>query len=669
MKKAFVILTLIVATATFSTAQEKALSGKYAGSNTLTLFDSTGVYMEESGLSHVVSHKCIEMYSYKGCSNYSTYKIDYDPLSAYCDIERVLVHRASGRTDTLVWPEREGNIPVYDYIAPARLIYWGSSQKMVEIGRLDLGDKLEVWTYKKGYTYALLQDEVPSLNATFAGLPDNDDRYVPPMRGHYYDIVPFWSDQPVQKKVYQLNILDSKKLQYQVYVKGIAYNDQLDIRREAADEAGRSLYTFQNKQDIMPLKREPRALANNDIQCKLLLSTSPDWQAKSRWFFGVNEDYGSFKATPEVQKKVNELLRGCETEMDSISRLTHWVADNIRYAGISMGPGEGFTLHSQKMNYTDRCGVCKDKASTLIGFLRAAGFKAYAAMTMAGERIDRIPADQFNHSVCAVQLRNGEFVMLDPTWVPNVRELWSSAEQQQGYLIGTAEGCDLMETPISPAEKHYIRIIGESMIDNDGTLMGTLTVTAEGQSDAAVRGIFSARQSEWRHNVEREFLAIAPTAEILDIEYSDPDGYLDHPVSITYRYRIPNYATVDKNTVSFIPLSARNIFRRAMGHLNFNLTPETRTQPFSDRCSRLVDIRETITLPFAPSRLHYPMVDGIANPAASFGCGFQMEGNVLSFGEQAVFGKRVYEAEDWPAFRASAKAQMQVSQTPVILTK
>lgn len=664
MKKTFVLLTLLAVTTHFVAAQDKALPGKYAGSNTITLFDSTGVYMEESGLSHVLTHKCIEMYSFEGCAQYSTYKIDYDPLSAYCDIERILVHRAeSGRTDTLLWPGHPGNIKVYDYVAPARMIYWGASQKMVQIGRLNLGDKLEVWTYKKGYTYALLQDERPSLNSTFAGLPDNDDRYVPPMRGHYYDIVPFWSDQPVQHKVYQLNILDSKNLQYKVY------NGELDIRRKAADEEGRSLYTFSNKEDIMPLKREPRALANNDIQCKLLLSTSPDWQAKSRWFFGVNEDYGSFNPTPEVQQKVNEILRGASTEMDSISALTHWVADNIRYAGISMGPGEGFTLHNQQMNYSDRCGVCKDKASTLIGFLRAAGFKAYAAMTMAGERIDRIPADQFNHSVCAVQLHNGSFLMLDPTWVPNVRELWSSAEQQQGYLIGTAEGCDLMETPISPAEKHYIRIVGESSIDMDGTLTGTFTVTAEGQSDAAVRGVFSAPMSQWRTNLERELLRIVPTAEILDIQHTDPDRYLDQPVSITYRYRIPHYASVDKEVISFIPLTARNLFSRAMSHLYFKLSPETRTQPFADRCSRLVDIRETVTLPYAPSQFHYPMVDGIANPAASFGCGFQMEDNKLHFGEQAVFGKRVYEASDWPAFNASVQAQMQVSETPVILTK
>ncbi len=662
MKKVFVLATLVGLLSAATVAQERALPDKYPSANTVTLFDSTGVYMEESGLSHVQTHRLIEMGSAAGCTQWSTVKMDYDPLSAWCDITGVMVHRLNGSTDTLVWPEREGNAPVYDYVAPARLIYWGASQKMVEIGHMDIGDKLEIWTYKKGYTYALLQDEVPSLNGTFAALPESDERYVPPMRGHFYDIVPFWSSEPVKQKVYQVNLLDSKDLQYKVY------NGELEVTRVAADEDGRSLYTFEGK-DITPLKREPRALAGNDMQCKLLLSTSPDWQAKSRWFYGVNEDYGSFKPTPAVQNKVNEILRGAKDEMDSISRLTHWVADNIRYAGISMGEGEGFTLHNADMIYTDRCGVCKDKASMLVTFLRAAGFKAYAAMTMAGERIDRIPADQFNHSVCAVQLRNGRYEMLDPTWVPNVRELWSSAEQQQGYLIGTAEGCDLMETPISPAEKHYIRISGASTIDKDGTLTGTISITAEGQSDASVRSVFSARQSEWRSNLELELLKIAPTAEIIDIWYTDPDRYLEQPVKITYKYRIPNFATVDKDAITFIPLTARNFFSRAMSHLYFDFSQEHRTQPFSDRCSKLIQIHEDILLPDEYKQFHYPMVDGIADPAASFGCGFQMEGNKLTFGESLLYGKRVYDADDWMPFRASAMNQIKVSQTPVILTK
>ena len=237
------------------------------------------------------------------------------------------------------------------------------------------------------------------------------------------------------------------------------------------------------------------------------------------------------------------------------------------------------------------------------------------------------------------------------------------------YLIGTAEGCDLMETPISPAENHYIRINGTSTIDKDGTLTGTISITAEGQSDASVRGVFSARQSEWRRNLELELLKIAPTAEIIDIQHTDPDRYLEQPVSITYKYRIPHFAVVENDAIEFIPLTARNFYSRAMSHLFFDFSKETRQQPFSDRCSRLIQIQETITLPYEYKQFHYPMVDGIADPAASFGCGFQMEGNKLTFGESLLFGKRLYDADDWMPFRASAMNQIKVSQTPVILTK
>lgn len=608
------------------------------------VFDSTSVVMEESGLSHVTNHQRIRVNDRTGCSQMSTLKVDYDPLSAYVEFLQVLVHHADGQTEDVL-------LRVHDYVAPARMIYWGASQKMVEIGHLEPGDEVEYVTYKKGYTYALLGD-------------GEDDKYIPPMRGHFYDIVPFWSELPVQKKVYRVSVLTEKNLRFELY----NCSGDNPVAIDTTTEGDRTVFTF-TKDNITPLKRELRALANNDIQCKLLLSTSPNWQAKSVWFYGVNEDYGSFVPTPEVQAKVNELLSSATTEQDSISILTHWVADNIRYAGISMGEGEGYTLHNAKMNFTDRCGVCKDKAGMLVCMLRAAGFKAYAAMTMAHERIDRIPADQFNHSVCAVQRRDGTYQMLDPTWVPNVRELWSSAEQQQGYLMGLPEGADLMYTPLSAPENHYIRITANTAIDAEGTLSGTITITAEGQSDRAVRGVFNARTAEWMRNMEMELLKIAPAAVVSKIIHTDNDRYLEQPVAITYTFSIPGYATVDKNTLAFIPLSARNFYSRAMSHLSFDVTSPERTQPFADACSRLVEIKETVTLPAEYSQLHFPLVKGVSDVAASFGCQYWMEGNTLTFAESTVLNKRLYTAADWPSFRQSVANQKMLATTPVILTK
>ena len=626
---------LLLALALPATAQHKT-----------TLYDSTSVVMEESGLSHVINHQRIRANDFEGCRDLATLKVDYDPLSAYVEFRQVLVHHRDGSVEDVL-------LRVYDYVAPARLIYWGASQKMVQVGHLDPGDEVEYTTYRKGFTYALLDD-------------NEDDKYVPPMRGHFYDIVPFWSENPVNKKVYTVSVLTSKNLRFELY--NCMADSICTVTIDSTVDGNRTAYTF-TKNNIQPLKREPSALANNDIQCKLLLSTSPNWQAKSVWFYVVNEDYGSFVPTPEVQAKVNELLIPAKNEQDSISILTHWVADNIRYAGISMGPGEGYTLHNAQMNYTDRCGVCKDKAGMLIAMLRAAGFKAYAAMTMAHERIDRIPADQFNHSVCAVQHRDGRYEMLDPTWVPNVRELWSSAEQQQGYLMGLPEGADLMYTPLSAPENHYLNITGNSTISADGTLSGTITITAEGQSDAAVRRIFNCRTAEWKRNMERELLRIAPNARITKISHTDNDRYLEQPVTITYTYTIPKYATLDGKTLVFTPLTARNIFTRAMSHLYFDTVAQSRTQPYADACSRLVNIKETITLPAEYKQLHFPFINGVADPAASFGCQYWMEGNTLTFAEGVMLGKRVYDASDWHCFRQVVANQKRLASTPVILTK
>ncbi len=636
MKRALFILAFV--------ALSTAMLAQGTKANRVVVYDSTMVVMEESGLSHVINHQRIRANNYAGCKELTTVKVDYDPQSAYVEFRNVTIHHANGQTENIA-------LDVYDYVAPARLIYWGASKKMVQIGHLDPGDEVEYTTYRKGFTYALLGDQ------------DEDSKYIPPMRGHFYDIVPFWSNVPVNNKFYSVT-----RRQRQMCIRDRYNGGNETVKVDSTVDGERTIYRF-TCNNIQPLKHEPRSLADNDMQPKLLLSTAPNWESKSIWFYGVNEDYGSFVPTPEVKAKVDELLRGAKTEQDSIAILTHWVADNIRYAGISMGEGEGYTLHNAQMNFTDRCGVCKDKAGMLITMLRAAGFKAYAAMTMAHERIDRIPADQFNHSVCAVQHHDGRFEMLDPTWVPNCRELWSSAEQQQGYLMGLPQGADLMYTPLSDPEYHYVRINATTVIDEKGTLTGKITISAEGQSDRAVRGVFGGRMAEWRTNLETELLRIDPRATITGITHTDNDRYLDQPVTIEYTFVIPKYAIVDKGTLAFIPLSARNFYRRAMSHLSFDVTPTTRTQPFADATSRLVEITEKITLPHEYSQLHFPYVYGVADPAASFGCQYWMDGNTLTFAETVMLGKRVYEASDWTVFRQTVGNQKMLATTPVILTK
>jgi hypothetical protein len=614
----------------------------YPNDNLLIVFDSTLVDVKESGLSYVTTHTLTKILNYKGALDMTVVKFGYDPLSAFADIRRVVIYRNDGTTEELDMKS------VMDYPAPARMIYWGSREKMIEIGRLNPGDAVEVIQFKKGFTYALL-----------SGTEEDDSKYIPPMKGHYYDIVEFWNASPVKSKVYRITLPKGKPLQYEVY--------NGELKSSVRFLADKTIYTF-SKKEMLPIKNESRMVALSDVAPKLLLSTAPDWFSKSKWFYKVNEDFGSFAVTPEIQSKVNKILKGSASELDSISRLTHWVADEIRYSGISMGCGEGYTLHKGSMTFNDRCGVCKDKAGMLITMLRAAGFKSYPAMTMAGSRIDYIPADQFNHSVTIVKLKDKKYHLLDPTWVPFVRELWSSAEQQQQYLMGLPEGADLATTPLSAPEHHYLKVDINSAISDDGTMTGNLVIEAEGQTDASIRGMFrGTSKTQWYTLMEKELLKVSPLAEVSTIDYGDPINYMAGPIKIKIAFRIPQYAEIDGNHMMFLPLSAVGIFKGVQPHLFFETSLKERKYAFRDRCSREVEMNETVQIPSVVRIISLPDEKNKEGRYCSFHGNSKLEGTTLTMKTRVDLGKRIYEAQDWPEFKEAVSAQAALGEAPVVL--
>ena len=239
-------------------------AGTYPNDNLVVVFDSTRVDVKESGLSYIRTHALYKVLNYKGALDVTVLKFGYDPLSAYSDIKEVIIYKNDGTITNLDMKA------VHDYPAPAHMIYWGAREKMIEVGRLDPGDAVEVVQNKKGFTYALL-----------AGDGDDEDKYIPPMKGHFYDIVDFWAGNPEKIKVYQVSLPLDKHLQFQVY------NGELQTSSWISGD--NIIYSF-SKKDVQPFHAESRMVATSDVAPKLLLSTSPDWQLKSTWFFKVNEE-------------------------------------------------------------------------------------------------------------------------------------------------------------------------------------------------------------------------------------------------------------------------------------------------------------------------------------------------------------------------------------------
>jgi len=199
-----------------------------------------------------------------------------------------------------------------------------------------------------------------------------------------------------------------------------------------------------------------------------------------------------------------------------------------------------------------------------------------------------------------------------------------------------------------------------------GTLKGIVAITAEGQSDAMIRGLFrTSSKTQWNQIIEKELLKVSTFAEVTKIEFSDPIDYSSGPINIKIEYRIPQYGLVSGDRIMFTPVIAEGVFKAIQPHLSFDTGTKDRKYPFRDRCSRLVELNETITIPVKKMIL-LPDDQNKQGAICSFSGGYQLNGNILSLHEKIILGKRIYDAADWPEFREVVNAQNSYAEQPVI---
>lgn len=89
------------------------------------------------------------------------------------------------------------------------------------------------------------------------------------MRGHFYDIVPFWVSEPTMVKNYTVSVPDSKRVQYQFY-QGVC---SPSVR--FAD--GRQILSF-TVENARPFERESNMVDLYDVAPKLMLSSTDSWR-------------------------------------------------------------------------------------------------------------------------------------------------------------------------------------------------------------------------------------------------------------------------------------------------------------------------------------------------------------------------------------------------------
>ena len=158
--------------------------------------------------------------------------------------------------------------------------------------------------------------------------------------------------------------------------------------------------------DVPRMFDEPAMPPYEIVLQRLLVSTTPDWESVSKWYWNVCKPHLD-ATTPEMKKNVEELTAGAKTDMDKIKAVFYHVAQKIRYMGLTPEKDRpGFEPHDVKLTFNNKYGVCRDKAALLVRHAQGAGFKAYPVLVNVGTKRDQdVPEPAFNHAIVGVELQ------------------------------------------------------------------------------------------------------------------------------------------------------------------------------------------------------------------------------------------------------------------------
>jgi hypothetical protein len=652
----------------FTRLAKAGTAADHPGADYVLALDQSISRVTDTGITYVDLYQVYKILTEDGVRQKSALDWGYDPRSSFVEVAEVNVVRDGKRIPV---PVSE----VKDLPAPQAAIYWSDRIKVLQLPRLRIGDGIEVIAMRKGYNYALLGADGSPAPGTIGAAPTpaaptpaatdpprvlgamdriksaDDDRYIPPMRGEYFDIVLMQADVPIVEKRYTLVLPKGKRL--------ISREFNGPIYTSTAYSADSTEYTWWTEK-VPAMPHEPRQPDASDVVPKVVMTTAASWEAKSQWFFDVNKN--QFEVTEDIRRHVDGVLAAAgltrrSDPMKIATALNHWVAQNIRYSGQTMGQGEGFTLHPSQPLFEYRSGVCKDIASMSITLLRAAGLDTYPAMTMAGSRIEDLPADQFNHCVVAWERSPGDFVMIDPTWVPFNNDIWSKLETEQQYLIGHPRGVDLQEIRYSPPAESPLTVTDDAELRTDGTLVGTLRLEAGGAVDSRLRRTLAGSRKRSLGELVAETLApMGAAVRVTQVTHRVLDDFTGD-MWLTVAYEIPGFALRVGSALEFSP----PVVRAVKDHPNFfragsEKWAEKRQTDVFLYYTQLLELNEKIRLPAGYRLAEPPKIEPVDETYAAFEGKVQQAGGALDLRARAEVRRRQIPPAGYAGFKKALDA-------------
>jgi transglutaminase-like putative cysteine protease len=301
---------------------------------------------------------------------------------------------------------------------------------------------------------------------------------------------------------------------------------------------------------------EPGMPSYENVLQRLFVTTSPDWQSVSKWYWQLSDPHLE-ATTPEMKKTVDELTADCKTDLDKVKALFYHVSKKVRYMGLTPEKDRpGFEPHDVKITFEKKYGVCRDKAALLVSLLRTAGLPAYPVLINVGTKKDKEVADPgFNHAIVSVELKPRDYVLMDPT-DENTRDLLPYSDCNQSYLVCRPEGEDIRLSPVQPPEENQLTLQTTGTLAANGRLEARTEVHCSGVNDDMFRNTFvHMKPDDERRLFERLLKRALPGARLKSLKLL-PANMLDvsEPVGVEIEFSVPDaMASSDGKSLVSLP--------------------------------------------------------------------------------------------------------------------
>jgi transglutaminase-like putative cysteine protease len=499
-----VLMILVIVGQVFAVVPEpeNAYITKYPNANSVIVFDSTWTTIQPDGRYKTTDHYRIALISEKGVKAHSQdatgYFLEYD--TAYVNEAYVIT------PDGIIIPVSEDAIKDVPLPAFAKFFMENVREKIITFPGLEVGSSVDV-----------------SVTSEMRN---------PPIKSQYNTTEAFQYYVPVEDKYYEIRAPKDMPLRWTVL------DGEVSSHESVVGDERIFTWSAQNMDQIIPEANMPPA---SEVQTRLLVSTMPDWQFFSKWYYDLS--LPSYEPDETVKTAVAQVIEGIQNRDDQMRALYYYVAQNIRYVETALtGAEAGYKPEPAAVTLRNRYGVCRDKAALLVAMYREVGLPAEMVLINASARADKqLPVDQFNHAIVAVPKADGSWMYMDPT-LEKASDYIAAFEQDKPALICTSTGEDLQPIPMSPPDANTFHVSAKSKLSKDGRYISQVTFATSGMFDLIIRSWLGSVPPARRQMVFQQLAqTISPDAAIENFGMSNlTDLYT--PVTITMTLDIPDYS-------------------------------------------------------------------------------------------------------------------------------